>query len=480
MDVSSSSKKANIGMTASLSNGTRTRGFCGVALSALIILAGGAALAEPFTSVGSFDGRFGASGPERGPILPGGEATISAEGLEPGQGVYLRQSGEVLNDGDLLTADDEGKVVTTVTIPAEAAPGVYPVIAELQGDAPYALSFDVKVSRDLGNLGADLYETQSAPIVSNPYQVALTEDAIFVTGAVGRPPVKESALAKLDPDTLEILAEITPPAAPARADGSDGGVFAVYGVGVAEEAGQVWVTNTRQNTVAVYSTEDLSLIKQFDPDAVGHPRDAVAHGGKVYVTATFEPNVHVYDTQTLEEVKVIELASSRRGQTFTAASLSLAAEAGKLFVSSLRSEEVAVIDLTSDEQVGGFAVENSDNTVGLAASADGSRVYTVAQGNDAVTILDGKSGEQLMQVNVGANPLNALVEPVSGNVFIALRGADAVAVVSPEGDVLANLQIGSTPNHLTADGKGDVLVVNKSGGEGDTTANRITRITATE
>lgn len=446
------------------------------ALSAAVILAGTMAMADPFEMLGQFHGRIGASGPDRGPIAAGTEAEISGSGFAPDQPVTLRQSGENLND-EALTADAEGNLSTTVTIPESAKPGLYPVVVEMGGDAPYATTFDLKVVKVLGEIGADQYDVNSATTVRNPYQVAVTDEAIYVTGAVGRPPVTESALAKLDPDTLEVLAEVSPPDAPAREDGSDGGVFAVYGVGVAEEAGQVWVTNTRQNTVAVYSTEDLSLIKQFEPGVVGHPRDAVAHDGKVYVSATFEPLVHVFDTETLEELEPIDLESSRRGQIFTAASLSLAEEAGKLFVSSLRTDEVAVIDLATDTQSGGFTVENSVNTIGLAANTAGTRLYTVAQGNDAVTIIDAQTGEAVNQVNVGASPLNATVEPTSGNVFIALREADAVAVISPEGEVLANLQIGSTPNHLAADGSGGVYVVNKSGGEDDPTANQVSHIT---
>lgn len=458
--------------------GTGARRMRGVALTTVLALVAGMATAEPFTALGRFDGRFGAAGPDRGPIFAGGEAQIMARGLTPGQEVVLRQGGEALNDGAPYVANEEGALEATLPIPADAVVGLHPVVAELDGDAPYALTFDLKVSKDLGEIGADRYETQSVEIVRNPYQVVTGATGIYVTGAVGRPPVMESELARLDPETLEIVARVTPAEAPAREDGRPGGVFAVYGIGLAEAAGQVWVTNTRQDTVAVYDANDLSLIKQFAPGTVGHPRDAVHHDRKVYVTATFEPTVHVFDTETLEELAPIELHSARRGQTFASASLSLAPEAGQLFVSSLRSDEVAVIDLATSTQTGGFPVENSVGTIGLAASPDGSRVYTVAQGNDAVTILDTATGEALAQVNVGANPLNAVVEPVSGNVFIALRAGDAVAVISPEGEVLANLDIGSTPNHLTQDGQGNVFVVNKSGGEDDPTAHRLTRITA--
>ena len=454
-----------------------TTTYTRAALSVAAVLAGSIATAEPFKSVGQFDGRIGASGPDRGPIFAGSSAEISGQGFAPGQPVTLRQSGEDLNGGSPFSADAEGNLSATVEIPDDAEPGLYPVVVELGGESPFATTFDLKVARELGDIGADLFEIRSVPVVRNPYQVAVTADAIYVTGAVGRPPVKESTLVKLDRETLEVLAEATPPEAPSREDGSRGGLFAVYGIGVAEEAGQVWVTNTRQDTVAVYDSADLSLIKQFEPGVVGNSRDAVAHGGKVYVSATFEPRVHVFDTGTLEEIKVIDLESVRHGQTFTAASLSVAPEADKLFVSSFRSEEVAVVDLTTDTQIGGFAVDHSVDTIGLAATPDGKRVYTVAQGNDAVSIIDTMTGETLKQVNVGANPLNAAVEPVSGNVFIALREGDSVAVISSEGEILANLDVGSTPNHLVADGSGGIYVVNKSGGEGDPTADRLSHIT---
>ena len=127
--------------------------------------------------------------------------------------------------------------------------------------------------------------------------------------------------ARIEPSDLAIPEPADPPEpSEAYVDGSDGGVFAVYGIGVDAEAGQVWVTNTRQDTVAVYSTEDLSLIKQFEPGTVAHSRDVVAFGGKAYVTATFEPRVHVFDTETLEELAPIELTSARRGEPSSIAS----------------------------------------------------------------------------------------------------------------------------------------------------------------
>src|SRR5690606_26199198 len=121
--------------------------------------------------------------------------------------------------------------------------------------------------------GTEKFETMDAKLVPGLYQTAYSakNDVLFVTSAVGRPPVKESALLKVNPETLEIIAQVTPGGAPGRGD-REGGVYAVYGVAVDDENGNVWVTNTRQNTVAAYKQDDLSLVKQFEPGAVTHAR----------------------------------------------------------------------------------------------------------------------------------------------------------------------------------------------------------------
>ncbi|WP_341485743.1 ATP-binding protein [Thioclava sp. GXIMD4215] len=450
----------------------------GAAATALLLVWSSIALADPFTTPGGYEGRISAQGANRSPIFAGSKAEIEAQGLAPNQPVSLRQAGEVLGNGASFAADDKGNLKAELEIPATAKAGLYPVVAELGGDTPSATVFDLKVSKQLPFSGSENYALKSVEIVRNPYQIAVGKDAIYVTGAVGRPPVKESELAKIDPQSMEITARVTPQAAPSKGD-REGGVFAVYGIGLDEQDHQVWVTNSRQNTVAVYDSKDLSLIKQFPEDSVDHPRDVLLANGKAYVSATFTPEIYVFDAKHLDaEPAVIEIPSSQRGQRFAAASLSLAPEANELFVSSLGSNEVAVIDLKDDSVKATWKVPHSVSTIGVAASADGSRVYTVAQGNDAVSILDGKTGALIKQVNIGANPLNTVVEPKSGNIFVALRGAHAVAVISPEGELLANLDVGSTPNHLTQDGAGNVYVVNKSGGEDDPTANRLTRISA--
>ena len=67
-------------------------------------------------------------------------------------------------------------------------------------------------------------------------------------------------------------------------------------------------------------------------------------------------------------------------------------------------------------------------------------------------------------------------EPVSRLAFVANRGAGTVTVVGTDGTVVANIDAGTYPNQLRADGKGNIWAVNKSRGEDDDAGDRIWKI----
>ncbi len=189
------------------------------------------------------------------PVLPGNEIELAGAGFTPGQKITLLRGDSVLNTPPYV-ADAEGKFTARLAIPADAVAGVHPVVVRVAGpDAASVL--ELKVSRELSPTGQDRFEVTSRKLVDGLYQSAYSakNDALFVTSAVGRPPVTQSELVKVDPKTLEVLARVTPPPAPAPAtrpgqEPGEGGLHAVYGVAVDDANGTVWVTNTRQNTVA--------------------------------------------------------------------------------------------------------------------------------------------------------------------------------------------------------------------------------------
>ena len=240
------------------------------ALGLALTMAAGIAGAQVFgTPDSDFRGSVRATTPL---VLPGSEAEIAGSGFKPGQSVTLLRGETVLNPQPYI-ADGEGGFKATLAIPADAAAGQHPVVVRVANPDAAAV-FDLKVSKEVALSGQDRFDVSAKPLVRGLYQVAhgTASDALFVTAAVGRPPVTQSELLKLDPQTLEVTARITPAAVPGH---DDGRVFAVYGVGVDDTHGNVWVTNTRDDTVAVYRQSDLSLVKQFDPGVIAHPRDVV-------------------------------------------------------------------------------------------------------------------------------------------------------------------------------------------------------------
>ncbi|WP_287885186.1 MULTISPECIES: YncE family protein [Paracoccus] len=459
------------------------RALLGVSALALAVISAPALAETVFTKpLVDFPGRVSAGGVERAPVHKGGKAVIEGQDLIPGQTVTLMRGTTTLN-AEPITVDAEGKFSFALDVDAEAETGLQPIAVITENPAS-AEVVQLKISPEVAISGADKFAIASEPVVSGLYQVKFSEaaNAAFVTSAVGRPPVKEAKLVKINPETLKIEAEAVPGAAPARPDGSDGGLFAVYGVDVDEANGNVWVTNTRQDTAAVYKQSDLSLVKQFEPGAVPHARDVVVDeaNGRAYASATGTPEIKVFDTGTLEPLEPITIQSQIRGEEFSTMALDIDEAGGKLVTVSISTPEAAVVDLASGE-VKVIALPGAKVASGVAYDPQEGLIFVASQATDNLLIVKAETGEVLHDVAVGAGPLNVAFEPVGRLAYVANRGAGTIAVVSPEGEVVANLDAGSFPNQLRADGKGNVWAVNKSRGEDDEAGDRIWRITpATE
>lgn len=448
-----------------------------LALTAGIGLAQAQVFSQPDTD---FKGSVRVSTPL---VLPGSEIELSGSGFKPGQKVTLSRGGTVLNAQPYI-ADGEGKFSAKLTIPADAVAGTHPVVVRSEGpDAASVL--ELKVSKKLPLTGQEHFDVASNPLAPGLYQAAYSNrnNSAFVTRAVGRPPVKQSELLKVDPKTLEIVARATPPAAPAPEprpgqEPGEGGLYAVYGVAVDDANGNVWVTNTRQNTVAVYRQSDLSLVKQFPVGAVPHSRDVVVDPARnrAYVSAVEEPVVAVFDTRTLQQLDGIRIESTQSGEKFAPTSLDLDAATGKLYTVSIGTSEAAVIDAAAGKVDKVFPLTNARSAVGVAWDPDHKRLLVTAQGSDNLLILDPQTGKTVHDVYVGAGALNVAYDPASKLAYVSNRAAGTVAVVDAQGQVVANLEGGTFPNHVTKGPKGTVLAVNKSRGEDDPNGDRITRI----
>lgn len=450
-----------------------------VSAAALAISAAAAHADSVFTPVADFAGRVIAASAERGtPILKGGKAIISGQSLVPGQEITLMRGPNVLNPEGLIVVDDEGKFSFEIAVDTDAAIGQQPILVIAEKPAG-AQIVTLKISPDVPLLGAEKYDIANGPVTRGLYQVAYSksDNAVFVTSAVGRPPVAQSAVTKLNADTLEVLAQVAPGAAPARPDGTDGGVFAAYGVGVDNANGNVWVTNTRQNTISVYRQDDLSLVKQFEPGAVNQARDVVIDeaNGRAYASATRTGNIEVFDTKTLEKLDPVVLKSAQRGGDYSAMALDIDPTGSTLINVSMSTNEAAIVDLkTGEERL--VALPGAKGASGVAYDAQDGLIFVASQGGDTLLIVHAESGKVLHDIPVGAQPLNVTFEPISRLAYVANRGAGTITVVNTSGEIVANLDVGNMPNQLRADGEGNVWAVNKARGEEDPTGDNVWRI----
>lgn len=427
-------------------------------------------------------------------VLAGKPVTLAGSDFKPGQNVTLSYGSVDL--GQTATADKDGKFRTQFVLPAAAEPGRYALVASAANPAA-SLLVPLKISPNVPLSGQERFNVQSQPLVPGLYQAGYSAktDRVFVTSAVGRPPVTRSELVKVNAQTLAIEQRVTAPAAPtqparpgapaANAPASNApalpGLYAVYGVGVDDANGNVWVTNTRQNTIAVYRQSDLALIKQFEPGVLPHGRDVLVDDvqGKAYASPVGEPKVAVFNAKTPAFLKDIPIETSLRGRdvkAFSPMSLALDKASSRLFVVSAGGE-VAIVNTKTDTVEKVYAVPSAVSASGVAYDAQTDRIFVAAQGSDNVVIVDAKTGKTLHDVKVGAGTLNVTFDPARRVAYAANRASDTVTILDAEGKIVGNLDIGSFPNHIAVDGKGGVFTVNKARGAQDGEGDRIGRIT---
>ena len=422
-------------------------------------------------------------------VLAGKPVTLAGRDFKPGQKVTLSYGGVVL--GQTATADKDGNFRTQFVLPANADVGRYALVASAAEPAA-SLLVPLKISPNVPLSGQERFNVQSQALVPGLYQAGYSAktDRVFVTSAVGRPPVTRSELVKVNAQTLAIEQRVTAPVAPAAparpgapapAANALPGLYAVYGVGVDDANGNVWVTNTRQDTVAVYRQSDLAIVKQFEPGVVPHARDIVVDEvqGKAYASPVGEPQLAVFNTKTPALLKNIPIQTGMRGpqaKDFSPMSLALDKASSRLFVVS-SGGEVAVISTRTDTVEKVFAVEGAVSASGIAYDAQTDRVFVAAQGSDNVLIVDAKTGKVLKDVKVGAGTLNVSFDPVRRLAYAANRASDTVTILDADGKIVGNLDVGSFPNHIALDGKGTAFTVNKARGAEDGEGDRIGRIT---
>lgn len=291
----------------------------------------------------------------------------------------------------------------------------------------------------------------SASLATGLYQSSYSErnHVLWATTAVGRPPVTNSSLLKVDPRTLKVEKTIVPPVT----DAATGAVEAVYGVAVDDEHNTVWTTNTRDNTVSVYSQRTGAHLATL-PD-IAHGRDIVVDEKRdtVWASSFAGASLVAFDSKTLKEKGRVTIEGS------SPTGLTLNEKTGTVYTADLNNDRVIEVAPHKAPRY----IPAGDGAISVALSANGKTAYTANQTAGTLSVIDLKKGAVTSTVTTGAGPLAVATDKKSGRVLVVNRTDANVTVVDPKkGAVVETLATGANPNHVTV-ADGIAYVVDKSG-----------------
>ncbi|KWT58977.1 hypothetical protein ADL21_26310 [Streptomyces albus subsp. albus] len=300
------------------------------------------------------------------------------------------------------------------------------------------------------------YRVDTAQLATGLYQSAYSErhHVLWTTTAVGRPPVTQSRLLKVDPKTLKTKAAYTPPVT----DQATGAVEAVYGVAVDDEHDTVWTTNTRNNSVAVYNQRTGKHLATLP--GVAHAREVVIdkRHDLAWASGFGDGSVVAFDTRTFKEKKRVKVEGAGT------AGLAVDTRTGTAYATDLTNDRIIVVSPYKSEP---RFIPTGDAPIGIELSADGRTAYTANQAAGTLSVVDLRKGTVTRTVSTGAGAISVAADHRSGRVFVANRGSGTTTVVDPEkGTVLADLATGPNPNHVTVR-RGTAYVVDKSAAGAD-------------
>ena len=283
-----------------------------------------------------------------------------------------------------------------------------------------------------------------------------------------------SSLARVDADTLQTEAFAELPVK--KNDKGQYGYTSAYGVTVDDVDGTVWVTNTTDNSVAVYDQQTLKLIwtnegvKKDDPNWIEHPRSVLVdhESGKAFVTGRFF--VSAIDLKT-KQVEKIQLEGAPDGGT-RYISMNLFLDGGKLYVPERTGGKLFVVDTKTFKVEKTIQTKGEDSTVevrpsDVAVDHSLNEIYVSSQGvkgvNSGISVYDLTTGEFKKFVKFGTQALALEHDEDRDLVYVTDFGTGKVAVFDGRADeVIGEVEMnGAAANDVTLLKDGSVLVVDK-------------------
>lgn len=295
--------------------------------------------------------------------------------------------------------------------------------------------------------GSGLYE-----IVFNP------SDGDIYVAAVGPRGEEQASVVRLDGRTLGVKSSIDVAATP------------VYGLGFNSRTQTLYGTDTRQGLLVAMDVKTGKVLGTVKEGNKAHVREVVFDdaANKAYVTVVGGPvedndvnpnHIWVIDgaTHTLDRVITVK--------TSQLTAVALDTQNQRLFATGMGGNEIAVVDLKTNQTVANWPA-GGERPTNIAFDSVGSRLFIANQGTGDLTVLDSNTGALLQTVKTGAGALSVAYNATHEQVYVANRQAGTLTVVSAKDySVIADLQTGTFPQTIAINAPANVVyVTNKARG----------------
>ena len=243
------------------------------------------------------------------------------------------------------------------------------------------------------------------------------------------------------------------------------------------DGSRLYVSNIGSDEIAVVETSTFQIVHRV---AVGsQPLDMTLSpdGGTLYVGNSGEGSITAIDLESLQpRLAVDSLGSDPFGLAVTEdylyvadidndrllvldsagtivdriavppgpRSLALSRDQSRLFVTSFRSNQLAVLNTDDNVVVDIFALPITGSFAAVAGADD--QVFVTAHQDGIVLIVDGETGVVHKTIEVGTDPRGLSLSPAGDRVFVTNAQSNEIVVFEPiGGEILTTFDTGANP-----------------------------------
>ncbi|MBK8921482.1 MAG: gliding motility-associated C-terminal domain-containing protein [Saprospirales bacterium] len=223
-----------------------------------------------------------------------------------------------------------------------------------------------------------------------------------------------------------------------------------FGLVVSPDGSKVYVTNGTVNNIAVIDAATNTVSATIPLGAITRGITCHPDGARLY--AAMGNNVHVINTIT--NTLITSIPHPLRN-TY---GLRVLPDGSRIYVACSNSNDVSVIDATTNAIIANIPVGNAPS--GVAISPDGSRVYVANENGSSVSVIDPATNTVLATVPVGtsglAGPIGISVTPDGKFIYVANILEDLVSVI----DAATNTEIATIPTGISPIAFGNFITPN--------------------